>query len=782
VRGVIAPRWRKVFRDIAGTPLRTSLAVAAMAAGAFGVSMILTSYSILTRELKTTYTDTRPASAILILDGPVTDSVIDATRRVQGVADAEARPVVGGRLLYGNGQWLPLTLFVIRDFRDMRMDRVTGAKAIADDEILIEQSSLGITHANIGDHVIVRTSDRGEHPLRIAGTVHAAGLAPGWMEHAATGFVTWNSILRANAGVESQQLRILVTRDRLDERHIREVAKRVEHAIDRKVTRIDVPTPGRHPHAAQMDTFLFLLGAFGALTFALSAVLVANMIHALLVEQLRQAAIMKTLGASTRQIASLYLGQVSILAVIALAIGIPIGISAGRAYARFCASMLNATIANAMPPMWVVAAEVMAGIAVPLLVALGPVWRVSRISIHEAFSNGAGLHAFGTRPFDRWLSRRQSLPRPLMLSLRTAFHRRGRLALTVATLAVGGAAFIAALNVSAAWTRTLDADARARRFDVQAAFGRSYPIARVAQALATVPDVEHAEYWIESGADLGDTRVSLVGPDVDSRLLKLPLIEGRWLKRGDDAAAVINQSLAGLHVGNDLVLRIKGRDVSWRIVGIVKELVPHANVYALPETILRATGQPRDMTRAVRIVTRRHDVASQVAASKAIERALDGAGILVGGIRALDDARQSFADHLVIIKSALIFAALLVVLVGGLGLTTTLTLNVIERTREIGILSAIGAAPRTIARGVVVEGIVMAILSWCIAVIVAIPITFALDAATGQMFIQSALDFFMSPAAIAGWLLLGVILAAVSSFHPARRAARLTIREAIAYE
>ena len=779
---MIAPRWRKVLRDIAGTPLRTSLAVAAMATGAFGVSMILTSYSILTRELKTTYTDTGPASAILILDGPVTDALVDVARHVNGVADAEARPVIGGRLRIGKEQWLPLILFVVRDFRDVRMDRVTGATAIADDEILIEQSSLGITHANIGDRVIVRTSDRGEHPMRIAGTVHAAGLAPGWMEHAATGFVTWNSILRASAGVGSQQLRILVSGDRLDERHIRDVAKRVESVIKTKVTRIDVPTPGRHPHAAQMDTFLFLLGAFGALTFALSAVLVANMIHALLVEQLRQAAIMKTIGASTRQIASLYLGQVSILAIIALAIGIPLGISAGRAYATFCASMLNATITNAMPPLCVIATEIVAGIAVPLLMALGPVWRVSRISIHDAFSNGAGLRAFGTRPFDRWLSRIQWLPRPMMLSLRTAFHRRGRLVLTVATLAAGGAAFIAALNVSAAWTRTLDADARARRFDVQAGLAHSYPIAQVARALATVPDVERAEYWIESGADLGDARVSLIGPDSNTKLLAIPLIEGRWLKPSDDAAVVINQAIAGLHAGDDLVLRIKGRQVRWRVVGIVKELWPIKNVYALPETILRATGQPRDMTRDFRIVTRRHDGASQVAASKAIERALDRAGIVVSGIRALDDARQAFADHLVIIKSALILAALLVVLVGGLGLTTTLTLNVIERTREMGILSAIGATPRTIARGVVVEGIVMAILSWCVAVIVAIPITFALDAATGQMFIRSALGFFMSPAAIAGWLLLAVLLAAISSFHPGRRAARLTIREAIAYE
>src|SRR5205807_2806996 len=142
-------------------------------------------------------------------------------------------------------------------------------------------------------------------------------------------------------------------------------------------------------------------------------VLVANMIHALLVEQLRQAAIMKTLGASTTTIASLYLGQVSMLAIAALAIGVPLGISAGGAYARFCASMLNATISNAMPPLWVIVAEVVTGVAVPLLVALGPVWRVSRISIHEALSNGVGLHAFGTRPFDRWLARMQWLPRPL---------------------------------------------------------------------------------------------------------------------------------------------------------------------------------------------------------------------------------------------------------------------------------------------------------------------------------------------------------------------------------
>ena len=775
---MIAPRWRKVFRDIAETPLRTALAVAAMTAGAFGTGMILTSYSILNRELKTTYSDTRPASAILSVDR-IDDALVESVRRVPGVSDAEARPVIVARLRVGKDRWVPLILYVVRDFRDLRMDRFapdSGAWPPADDEMLIERASLSVAHANAGDRVIVRTSDRSEHLIRISGTVHAAGLAPGWMEHAATGFVTWSSVMRSSAA-SADQIRIVVAGNALDEHHIREVVARIEKSVN--VTRVDVPTPGRHPHAAQMDTFLFLLGAFGALTFALSAVLVANMIHALLVEQLRQVGVMKTLGASARQVASLYLGQVSILALAALCLGIPLGISAGLAYARFCASMLNATITDALPTLWIIAMEVAAGILIPLLVALGPVYRASRISIHEAFSNDVGRRPFGTRSFDRWLARMEWLPRPLMLSLRTTFHRRGRLILTVATLAAGGAAFIAALNVSAAWTRTLDADARARRFDVQAAFLRPYGIGDVAKTLATVPDVTHAEYWAEAGAMLGEARVSLVGPDVNSKLLALPLIEGRWLRPDDDGVCVVNQSVDSRGA---LGLRINRRTVRWRIVGVVKELAPGRTIYAPRRSILAATGQSGDLTRSVRIVTKQHDIPAQVAASKAIERALDDAGISVGGIHALSDSRQSFADHLVIIKSALIFAALLVVLVGGLGLATTLSLNVVERTREIGVLSAIGATPRTIARDVVFEGMVMAILSWGLAVIAAIPITVALDAATGQMFIRSPLDFYMSPAAIAGWLLLVLVLAALSSFYPARRSARLAVREALAYE
>ena len=76
-----------------------------------------------------------------------------------------------------------------------------------------------------------------------------------------------------------------------------------------------------------MDTFRFLLGAFGALTFLLGAALTASTTHALLIKQARQVGVMKTIGASSGQIATLYLAQVAILATAALAIGMPLTFS-----------------------------------------------------------------------------------------------------------------------------------------------------------------------------------------------------------------------------------------------------------------------------------------------------------------------------------------------------------------------------------------------------------------------------------------------------------------------
>ncbi len=803
----VRPRWKKVLGDVAATPFRSALAVAAMAAGTFGLGMILTAHAVLTREIAASYGRTHPAAATLYLDR-VDDAVVAAARGVAGIGDAEARPVITARIRVGQDEWAPLVLYVVRDFGDLRLDRFSrdaGAWPPGDGEVLLERSGLAVARAAIGDSVTVRLAAGVDRRLRVAGTVHAPGLAPGWMDHVVTGFVSWRSIVRAegpSAAWETAALRIAVAERSLDEDHIRRVTGRAQAALERarrrgesrgrRVLRVTVPPPGRHPHADQMDTFLFLLGAFAALTVALGAVLVANLIHSLLAEQVRQVGILKAIGGSTRQVAALYLAQVAILAAGALGLGLPLGMAAGRAYARFAAAMLNISILDAGLPVWVAAVQIAVGLGVPLLAALGPVAQASRLTIHQALSGDGGRRPFGALRTDRWLARAGWLPRPLALSLRSTLHDRGRLALTVGTLAFGGALFLSALNVSGSWARALAGDAAARRYDVAVQLSAPQPTARVAGLVAALPGVERVECWSESAAYLvgaggvAAARVNLIGPDPGTALLALPLLAGRWLAPRDRGAVVINQALLasghGLQLGGQVVLRVGGHDVAWPIVGVIKELNPLPTAYAPAQAVLGASGQVPGTTRGMRVVTRRHEPAAQRSVQRGIERALAGAGIGVLDVQRLADRRQALADHLVILESALLLAAGLVVLVGGLGLATTLSITVAERTREIGILGALGATPRLVARCVVLESLALGALSWCAAVAAAVPVTLALDAAAGEMFIRTPLDLYLSPRAAGGWLLLVLALSSLSSFYPAWRAARLPVREALAHE
>ena len=781
------PRARKVFRDLWNHRGRSALAVLAMAAGVFQIGAMLYKHALLQPELEGMYGRTHPSSATLVLDH-VTDALIDSVKTVPGVAAAEARPVVLARVRVGEDEWMPALLYVVRDFDHQAMDTFVpdrGAWPPASGEVLIERSALKLEGVAELDTMALAIGGE-ELPLRIAGTVHAVGLAPAWMEHMIPGFVTWDSPARI---AETAQLRI-VTDHPLEEGYIREVADSVKTMLERgghTVTRIDVPTPGKHPHAAQMAAFLYLLLAFGILSFALSTLMVAGMIHALMSEQVKQVAMMKAIGATSRQIAGIYLAEVGILAALALVIGIPLGLLAGRAYAEFAAGILNADITRAPFPTGLVIAEVIAGILIPMLVALGPVLRAAKISVHEALNADAPARPFGMRRSDRWLTGLAWLPRPLALSLRTTFVRPGRLALTIFTLAAGGAVFISALNVSGAWTRAVDDDFDRRRYDLTVVLAEPEPLERWDAVLTHVDGVTHAEYWagaspylIEKNGVAGGS-VSLIGPDPESKLLDLRLVEGRWLQAGDPQGAVVNGMVLNrnptLALGDSVAVRLKGRTVTFPIVGVVKELTPMAAIYAPRQAVLLANQSSGERSRTARVVVEGDD--REVA--RRVERAFAEAGLEVVQLQRMEDAKKGILDHLVIIMAVLTMASLIVVFVGAIGLTSTLMLNVVQRTREIGVLSAIGASPRTIAFHIVVEALLIAVLSWVLANLLAAPVTAVLEAQVGTIFFRSPLEFWMSPLASAAWLALATVLATISSFVPARRAARLTVREALAH-
>ena len=105
--------------------------------------------------------------------------------------------------------------------------------------------------------------------------------------------------------------------------------------------------------------------------------------------------------------------------------------------------------------------------------------------------------------------------------------------------------------------------------------------------------------------------------------------------------------------------------------------------------------------------------------------------------------------------------ALLLAVVGGLGLMGTLSINVLERMREIGVMRAIGAADGAVAWVFIVEGILIGLISWLAGSLCAMPLSNLLSDALGMALLQWPLAHTFSVQGVWLWLVVVVILSAL---------------------
>lgn len=793
---MFSTRWRKVLRDLWMNKTRTLLVVLSITIGIVGVGSILTAYSILTREMDRNYMDTNPASAVLYIKN-VDDALVQAVQSRPEIAQAEARRLVVARYQTGENQWLSIWLFVIGDFDNLRVNTFTSERGGWDpaaDEILIERSALPLIQQDVGDTAVIKLTGGIPQSLTITGIVHDPGQAPSWMEGFAYGYITTQGLELLGDTPVFNELRVVMAGNTLDQEVNRLAAKNLRAALEADgytVSRLKVPVPGEHPHHDQMMTLLFILQTFGVLALLLSGMLVTTMISALIEQQMRQIGVMKTVGARRKQIAGIYLGTVIFLGLLALAIGIPLGTLGGRAYADFAAATLNFNIASYRVDGWVYLVQVAAALLIPTIGAWLPVYKGSRITVREAISaSGVSENAIGTRPIDALLKRVQGLGRTMLLSLRNTFRRQGRLALALISLAVGGAVFMVALNVGASWNTTVEAEFLSRGFDVLLRLKQPYAVEWLAETLWSIPEVTDFETWGEANPTLiypnGDNSnlFRLVGLPPESPMISLPLMEGRWLRPEDENALVVSHMLVdhepSLTLGSEIVLNLDGQAIPWTVVGIVRQIGP--NIAYANQDYLAPLIELEGKTNLVTIRTRDHSVTGQVMSLQAMEAALLDAGIDVFAAGTSQDGRQVLVDHLYIIVTLLMLMAILVATVSGLGLASTMSLNVLERRREIGVMRAIGAKSFKVLQIILVEGIFIGLLSWGLAILLSLPLTSIIGNITGKLFIEAPLVIAYSGSGIGIWLGVVLVLTTIASSFPAVNATEMPVHEVLAYE
>jgi putative ABC transport system permease protein len=204
-------------------------------------------------------------------------------------------------------------------------------------------------------------------------------------------------------------------------------------------------------------------------------------------------------------------------------------------------------------------------------------------------------------------------------------------------------------------------------------------------------------------------------------------------------------------------------------------------VYANNDYLARITHTANRATN-LRVVTSQHDPVFQKQVARDLEATYKAAGIEVGQIVIGSDLIQSNTATTDVLVLFLLVMAVLIALVGGLGMASTMSINVLERTREIGVMRAIGASNSAILRLVIFEGMFIGGLSWILGTLVAVPIARVLDYVVGISILRSPLKYVFSLDGFLIWLAFVLLIAIAASAIPARNAMRLTVREILAYE
>jgi putative ABC transport system permease protein len=387
------------------------------------------------------------------------------------------------------------------------------------------------------------------------------------------------------------------------------------------------------------------------------------------------------------------------------------------------------------------------------------------------------------------------------MALRNTVRRPARFLLTVGLLASAGMLFVAGMSTRDALEAATEERSEQIRSDVVVQLASRASADELAAVVERVPQVNRVEAWTiaESAVagpgqipvtstypDQGHGRLTVTAIPADTTMFTLPkLLEGRWLNPDETGAIVLNQVAVAnadfdIQVGDTVELFVDGRPATWRVAGIAQERGASSAAYVTAAGLAEATGRP-PLANTLRIATNSHDEQTRTAVADAVTKKLTATGVEVRSAESVGQEEASAEGHRGPIAFVLVAGAIALGVVGLIGLASTMGANVLERTREFGVMHAIGARPAAVRRIVVAEGVFLALASCLLAVIPTLGLTAVMGSVIGNAFVSAPLPFQISLLGAGIWTALVILGAVLATDAAANQASHLTVREALAY-
>ncbi|HLJ82447.1 MAG TPA: FtsX-like permease family protein, partial [Ktedonobacterales bacterium] len=538
----------------------------------------------------------------------------------------------------------------------------------------------------------------------------------------------------------------------------------------------------------------------------LSALLILNTVTTLVAEQTAIIGTMKALGGTRGTIIRGYLVSVGIYSLVATLSALALGLYAGNQLAAALAPQIPLQLGPFAVAAWVVALSLIVGLGVPLLAALVPLWNGTRITVRAALAAyGVGVGMGQERSVMARLGVRLTwVSQTTWLGLRGLFRRRLRAILSLTTLGLAAACFLVVQTATTSVDDTIGAVRAPLAADMTVNFRDPSIYGQIAGQLSALPNVAGVERTGSTHASTLWGMLQVSGYEPNTQLYHYQLTSGRWMQPGDTNVVLLSDAAlrkTGLHVGDAITLTNgfgSSSQLALTIIGTVRQSIDvlgWIGAAVVPvNTLNELRGTPADKaataTLEVIVGARDHSLSAVNQLARHVSGVVnpggassDDPGYYEGNRGTVDTfheyttRRQSDAYILYYLLYAL---ALVVGVVGVLGLANALVTSVLERRREIGMLRAMGASGRRVAKVFWVESLSLGAIAWCVGTLIGLPLAYTFV----QTFAWQVMpvDFYLDPLAFAIMLAAVVVIATLASIIPAWRASRVRIAEILRYE
>jgi putative ABC transport system permease protein len=796
--------WDKVWRDLWENKGRTIQVVLIIAVGTFAIGMIIGTRQFMITGMQTVWRLSAPATVYLWADPGVDEETIDGLAEIDGVTAVEGIAQTGIEWRRAPDQaWQPAGLSARADYGEQTLTKyelISGSwphrKAFG-----IGQGGDAAFDIHEGDKLYIRVANR-ETEITINGVVYDQNVQPPSFGGNAQFYTTLEEYGHLTGS--ENFTRIFASTAQFDTEQATAIANEMQDKLEKQGMMVggasprggSIADPSKHFFQDPLDGLFFIMGFLAAVALVLGLFLVYNTITALINRQINQIGILKAIGAGRGTIFLVYLTIVFAYGVMALLISIPLSAVAARTLGDYLMAAFNAEGAFELSPV-AIYAQVIIALVAPVLASLGPLWTGARITVREAISN-YGLRAEASL-LDRIMAKVRHLPELLALTVSNTFRHKQRVILTQITLVLSGLIFMTVMTTRDTANYTFgDLLFSILRFDVNFATERPERVDRLEAVALSQPGVRAVEVWDLENATMrlagqdetnDDKRAAVFGVPLPTNLYGPQMVAGRWLQPGDGNVVVLNQKLAdeaGVAIGDTVTLKIGvDKESDWRVVGLLFDPIISVSAHVPRDALGRAQ---HELNRATTIWVQAEnqdpaavrELAKDLRAVYTDERVRLQAGSVFGkdtSVEIIDSVMAQFA----VIITLLATMAVVIAMVGSLALSGVLSLNVLERRREIGVLRAIGASSAVIGGQFIGEGLILGWLSWLIAWPLSIPagqlMVSGLSAALG-----STLVYQYTPIGPLVWLGIITVLAIAASGLPARAASRVSVRESLAYE